>query len=170
MMMFAVTALALAIPTTSGTTAFDKAMEPVVTQYLPIVQALAADKTDGVTAAARAIEALAARLDAGTVSGRHASHYAALPAKLAAAAKELAGAKDIAAMRKALQSLSKPLAMWATMSKPAGLNVAFCSMYPGSWLQPGAVIANPYYGATMLRCGEIISGPDVGQASGHMKH
>ena len=37
--------------------------------------------------------------------------------------------------REAFKELSRPLAMWATMSKPAGLNVVFCSMAKGSWLQ-----------------------------------
>lgn len=31
--------------------------------------------------------------------------------------------------------------------------VAFCPMAPGRWLQTGAPLANPYYGASMLRCG-----------------
>ncbi len=60
-------------------------------------------------------------------------------------------------MRKAFNDLSKPLAMWATMVKPVVINVAYCSMKPGSWLQKGEVIRNPYYGASMLKCGEIVS-------------
>lgn len=35
------------------------------------------------------------------------------------------------------------------------LYVIHCSMYPGSWLQADKEIVNPYYGASMLRCGEI---------------
>ena len=46
--------------------------------------------------------------------------------------------------------------MWVTMSKPKGLNVAFCSMAKGSWLQSDAKVRNPYHGAKMLRCGEIV--------------
>jgi hypothetical protein len=49
------------------------------------------------------------------------------------------------------------MAMWATMVKPIGINVAYCSMTPGSWLQTGDEIRNPYYGASMLKCGEIVS-------------
>jgi hypothetical protein len=55
------------------------------------------------------------------------------------------------------------MAMWATMSRPEGISVVYCSMAPGSWLQRGTTIANPYYGAGMLRCGEIVAGPGSGQ-------
>lgn len=36
------------------------------------------------------------------------------------------------------------------------LHVAFCPMAPGSWLQRGPELRNPYYGAQMLRCGELM--------------
>ena len=45
------------------------------------------------------------------------------------------------------------MAMWATMSKPAGVNVVFCSMAKASWLQTDKKIRNPYYGKKMLTCG-----------------
>ena len=72
--------------------------------------------------------------------------------------------------RDAFKELSRPMAMWVTMSKPAGVNVVFCSMAKGSWLQTDAKIRNPYYGAKMLSCGQIIGGTHKGKASGHMKH
>ena len=104
------------------------------------------------------------------MKGKHAAHYKTLPQKVKAAAAKLARAKSIARQREAFKELSRPLAMWATMSKPAGVNVVFCSMAKGSWLQRDKKIANPYYGASMLRCGEVVSGKHKGTASGHMKH
>jgi len=41
-------------------------------------------------------------------------------------------------------------------SGPHKLYVMHCSMYPGNWLQATEEIANPYYGSSMLRCGEIV--------------
>lgn len=32
----------------------------------------------------------------------------------------------------------------------------FCSMAPGAWLQPDNDIRNPYYGASMLKCGTLV--------------
>lgn len=146
--------------------AFDKQMQPVLASYLSITKTLAADKSEGVVQAAKTIETLAAKLDASTVTGMHASHFKNIPATLKAAAGKLAAAKDIAAMREALKELSKPMAMWATMSKPKGVSVMYCSMAPGSWLQINdTTIANPYYGAQMLRCGEIVGGEGVPAAA-----
>ena len=163
--------LALLVPAAAraDTAKFDKAMEPVLAQYLEIHQALAGDTDKGVAKAATKIAKLAARVKSNTVTGKHAAHYKKLPGKIKAAAATLAKAKGIEAMRKALKPLSRPLVMWATMSKAATVNVVFCSMAKGSWLQKEKLIANPYYGSKMLRCGEIISGKDKGTKGGHMK-
>jgi len=70
-------------------------------------------------------------------------------------------AKEIVSMRTALVDLSKPMVMWASLSKPSGINVVYCSMNPGSWLQKGSKIRNPYYGSKMLSCGQIIPSADT---------
>lgn len=155
----------------ADTASFDKQMQPILEQYLKIPKALATDKTNGVKPAAEKIAALASKLDSKSVTGEHAAHYKYVPANLKVAATKLAAAKDIAAMREALKELSKPLAMWATMSKPKGVSVMYCSMAPGSWLQKDDTqVANPYYGAKMLRCGEIVAGSGAGDANDGMKH
>lgn len=153
----------------ADTAKFDAQMAPVAAEYLKIQAALAADKTDGVAAAAKAIVATAAKLDPKTVTGEHAAHYAALPTKISAAATTLGGAKDLADTRKAFKALSQPFAMWATMSKPAGIDVVFCSMAKGSWIQPAGGIKNPYHGASMLTCGEVVGGAGAAKkaAKGH---
>jgi Cu(I)/Ag(I) efflux system membrane fusion protein len=152
----------------ADTAQFDRAMQPIVEQYLTIHEALAGDTTKGVGPAAKKIVKLSKKLDPNSVSGEHAAHYASLPKKIADAAGTLAKAKKIADAREAFKRLSRPLSMWVTMSKPKGLNVIFCSMAKGSWLQKDAKVRNPYYGAKMLRCGEIIEGQHKGKASGHM--
>ncbi|MBW2735711.1 MAG: DUF3347 domain-containing protein [Deltaproteobacteria bacterium] len=154
----------------TDTAAFDKAMGPVFSHYEGIQKALAADSTKGVARAAQKIAKIAAKLKPEGVTGKHAAHYKHLPTKIKTAAKDLAKASDLAAQRKAFMALSRPLAMWATMSKPPGINVVFCSMAKGSWLQRDKSIANPYYGSKMLRCGEVVSGRHKGTAGGHMKH
>ena len=144
---------------------FDQQMQPVLESYLKIPKILAADRIDGVVAAAKTVATVAENLDSSKVTGMHAKHYKNIPANIKAAAGKLADAKDIVAMREALKDLSKPMAMWATMSQPKGVSVMYCSMAPGSWLQSNdTVIANPYYGAKMLRCGEIVGGEGVSSA------
>lgn len=84
------------------------------------------------------------------------THYRDLPMKIKRAAQELAQGKEITAMRESFKSLSRPMVMWGTMSKPKGVYVVYCSMAKGSWLQKGKEIRNPYYGHQMLSCGEIV--------------
>lgn len=164
-------ALILLVPTaaSAGTAKFDAAMQPLLAPYYQIHKALAGDTGKGVAKAAKKIGKLAGKIDPKTVTGKHAAHDKALPGKIKAAATKLSKAKGLAAQREAFKKLSQPMAMWVTMSKPAGVNVVFCSMAKGSWLQADKIIANPYYGAKMLRCGEIVGGKDKGTAGGHMK-
>lgn len=151
-----------------GTDAFDKGMEPILKSYLAIQGALAGDSIKGVHAAAKRIAADVKELDANSVTGEHAMHYKDLPTKLGRAAAAVAAATDIAAARAAFKELSKPMAMWGTMSKPKGVVVMFCSMAKGSWLQKKGDTRNPYYGSKMLGCGEVVGG-DAGEM-GHMGH
>lgn len=155
----------------AGTEEFDKAIHPILTEYLKIQEALAADKIEGVKSAAEQIVALSDTLDAKTVTGEHEAHYRTLPTKINRAAQNLVEQKDIEVMREAFKALSKPMAMWATMSKPKGVYVMYCPMAKGSWLQKDKAIRNPYHGHQMLRCGEIVGGEEHGKGlhQGHMK-
>jgi len=140
---------------------FDSAMGPILAAYLEIHDALAADTLEGVAEQARSIEESAKSLDPTHLAGEHADHYKMVPQKLGEAAAAMQKATDLAQAREALKGLSKPMAMWATMSKPAGVNVVYCPMAKASWLQKGHEIRNPYNGASMPKCGEIVSGPDA---------
>ena len=154
--------------TTSGAHLFDKGMQPILASYLKIQAALAGDTMKGVQPASQAIAKEAKRLDGTSVTGEHAAHYAKLPQKLQAAATALAAEASIDRAREAFKELSKPMALWGSMSKPAGIDVVFCSMAKGSWLQKSGAVRNPYHGASMLACGEVVGGAD--HATKAMKH
>ncbi len=155
----------------AGTATFDAAMAPVLTDYLKIQEALAADSNGGVQAAAGAIAELAGKIDATSVTGEHAKHYQHLPMKLQKAATALGKMATIAAAREAFKKLSMPMAMWGTMSKPAGIDVIYCSMAKGSWLQKAGPVMNPYYGKSMLHCGEVVGGAGhAAKGGGHAGH
>ncbi len=148
-------------PVFAGSEKFDEKMQPILEEYIRITESLASDKTAGVADAAKKIDALTGALSPSLVTGEHASHYRNIPKNISEGARKMALAKDISSLRDALVGLSKPMVMWTAMSKPSGINVIYCSMNPGSWLQRGKKIRNPYYGSKMLTCGEIISGPDA---------
>ena len=151
---------------------FDESMSPVLKEYLAIQQALAADSDAGVAAAAKKIEALAAKLEPGTVKGAHAAHYEGLPGAIQAAAGKLAASQGIAAERDAFKGLSEPMAIWANMANPKDVVVVSCSMVNGKWLQKKGDINNPYMGSKMLGCGEIVGGKGTGdmRSMEHMGH
>ncbi len=135
---------------------FDQQMNLVLVEYLKIGDTLASDNMDGVAAAAGAIVTLSAKLDASNVESGHAKHYQGIAQKVPEAAKKLQSAADIAAARKAFAELSKPMVMWVEHQSAKPATVVYCSMYPGSWLQKGQSIRNPYYGSKMLTCGEVV--------------
>lgn len=117
----------------------------IVGSYLQVQAALAADKMDGVKPAARAIGEQAARMGA---SGT----------PIAKAAKEVEEAADIKAARTAFGNLSDAVIEAAKADGWKDLpevKLAYCPMVKKYWLQKEATISNPYYGASMLTCGEF---------------
>ena len=68
-----------------------------------------------------------------------------------------AAGADIEAVRRAFKPLSEALV--AKGQIPAGYGIAFCPMADDDrgarWIQKQGEIANPYFGASMLKCGEF---------------
>ena len=117
----------------------------LVDPYLQVQAALASDKFEPVAMNAKAIGAVAATL------GKDAE-------VLASTAKTLEAAKDIAAARTAFGNVSAALVAYAEKTKSdlgADVRVAYCPMVNKPWLQQGDTLANPYYGSSMLTCGEF---------------
>ena len=129
---------------------FAGAPEPlrsIIESYLQIHAGLAADKTDGVKAAAAGIAKQAEAMGAGGTA-------------IAKAATAVAAAKDLKTARDAFGPLSDAVKAAVDASGPAtarelGLKLAFCPMVNRSWLQKDEKLRNPYYGSAMLECGEF---------------
>ena len=114
----------------------------VVGPYLAIQSALTNDDLKPVAAAARSLQKNAERLGG---DGK----------ALVEAAAKAADAKDLEAARTAFGDLSTALIAYADTTKQPieGKIVAFCPMVKKSWVQADGAIANPYYGKSMLTCG-----------------
>lgn len=111
----------------------------------------AADKlsAEAIAALVAATEALAADNDTAAAQALGQLHTA-LPNGLPFAANPTAARKS---WHKWL------LSMWPALQRTPqarDLYVAWCPMAPGRWLQRTKTLANPYFGAKMLRCGEIL--------------
>jgi len=109
---------------------------------------LAADDEAGARAAAGDF---AVALEAG------AAGFTGALAPLATASGAFRSAADIEAVRAAYLTASEPMLAFAKAHQggTAAYAIAHCPMKPGSWLQAEPELANPYYGAQMLRCGNF---------------
>lgn len=127
--VFTMSGLAAASPTT------------IADAYLKIHAALSSDTTDGVQAAAKTIAADAKAMGP---AGQ----------KTAEVAERMATAADLKAARAVFGDLSD--AVIELVGESVGdVKKAYCPMVKKFWLQKGDQIANPYYGSSMLRCGEF---------------
>jgi Cu(I)/Ag(I) efflux system membrane fusion protein len=142
----------------TGTQRFDQQMEPILESYLQIGNALSASSLDGVREKAEAIAKHAGTLDSASASGEHAANYKNIPTNLKEAAQALGKAKTLDDARESFKELSRPMALWVTMSKPKNIDVLYCSMAKGSWVQKHGKMRNPYYGSKMLECEDVVGG------------
>ena len=122
----------------------------MLADYGAIHEALAGDRVDGVVAAAAKIAERAT-----SAAAKAAAKDAYL--KLAAAAGAMTGS-DLGALRGQLYDLSKAMAGVVTASGGAGADLYYCPMAEGYWLQKKGddELRNPYYGKSMLRCGDKV--------------
>jgi hypothetical protein len=125
------------------------AMKAIVASYLEIQGRLSVDQVEGVKPAAQAIADQAGRM------GKEG-------AAIHKAARAMEGAADLKAAREAFGGLSDAVIAAGTAEgwkDLPDLRVAYCPMIKKSWLQKDDAIRNPYYGSSMLTCGEIKKKP-----------
>jgi Cu(I)/Ag(I) efflux system membrane fusion protein len=150
-------------PMTSVPTTFLSRLDPVYTAYFDVQEALAGDN---LPKARKAFDALRDRLpavDAGDTPPAVQSAWSKLSDALLEAATRGGASKTMPRAREAFLALSAAALALEREIGHAGAKPhaeAFCPMafndQGGGWLQRDAkTISNPYFGAQMLRCGEI---------------
>jgi len=149
-----------------------EALRPVVAGYLDAQRHLAADQIDLARADLSQLAELVNDLKPpGPRAARDA--WQALASQLSGDARKSASAADTPKLRSAFEDLSLALERLLTVfgnPMPEPLRVAYCPMAFDSkgaaWVQRDEPLANPYYGAAMLRCGEfratLLSGERLG--------
>jgi Cu(I)/Ag(I) efflux system membrane fusion protein len=135
----------------------------VADAYLSLQLALSEDDDERAAAAAREIADMLRAIDMGALDGEaHAAWMEAAP-PLARAAGAAARTDDIEPRRIAFGELSVQLIdvleRFGHERDGPGLSVFHCPMAldgeGGDWIQTGEETANPYYGASMYRCGSL---------------
>jgi hypothetical protein len=140
--------------------------EQLLGHYYIIQKSLASDSIEGVSASAAKMADISRRAAATE------PHAKAQLTALANAAAKLR-ATDLKSARNGFGELSDGLLAYlqATQAKRNPPYQFYCSMVKKNWLQPAKETRNPYYGSSMLKCGELIqSGQSVGQHMGPNHH
>jgi uncharacterized protein (DUF2342 family) len=130
-------------------------------RYETIRVSLTKDSIAGISAEAKAIDAELAKaekkLDAAAFGTTDAKAVKTLIPQLRLNVQKVAAAKNIAEARDAFGALSTNWIAMRKVASGAKGHIAYCSMANKAWVQPTRELGNPYYGSSMLRCGEIIA-------------
>ena len=143
-------------------------LEPVLREVLAVQRALASDAPGDAERAAKSLKSKLGPL-AKAASGPVA--WLRIERDLRRAVMRLAAARTLTVQREAFSSVSQGLIVALRgLGTPRPLDLIECPMafggVGGRWLQAPGEIANPYFGASMLRCGDVKQRLRPGEDSG----
>lgn len=147
---------ALAMASTAGAAEMPAGtLEKLVGLYVPMQEALAGDLAATVKEQAAKVATEAEAIATAKAEKPSLEAIEGLEA-VVAAAKAMNGA-DIKALREQFKPLSRALAKLVEKQAVAGHGILFCPMADAYWIQKTGAVKNPYYGAKMLGCGEVVT-------------
>ena len=149
-------------PEHAAPAAFQRDVGRLVTAQFALVQALADDDPAAARDAALAVDAVLHEAD-GTALGTPAAreHWNELAASMHRGLAGVAQAAALEPQRRAFETFSDALTGAVRAFGVAGTGPVYRAVCPmvqgrdGFWLQDQEQVANPYYGAAMLRCGWV---------------
>lgn len=137
-------------------------LKPVYSAYFEAQEALAADDLAGFRSAVADLHGALGRARTAGVVGEPLGLWRRIDGRLRTDAEHVAHLADIVAARKLFEGYSKAIIEAADRFGHLGhltYHRAFCPMafddQGAEWLQRQEQIVNPYFGASMLRCGEV---------------
>jgi Cu(I)/Ag(I) efflux system membrane fusion protein len=161
------------------TAAFRERLAGLFQLYLSVQQSLSGDDAAAAQQAGGALEEAVNAMDTGSISDEARSVYSEYETSLKSAARDMAALADIQAQRERFVSLSGAMEGLVRRFGPLPhrpVRRFFCPMAfdnrGGYWLQEDETVLNPYFGAAMLRCGEMkevlsMPGGEGGEAHDH---
>lgn len=131
--------------------AVDGSIDTILGDYYKVQSALAKDSTTGVDPAARSIAQTAGTIDSGDPEVQK------LVTEIRSAAEKIQG-KDLESARETFFDLSRPLLIYLNQfhSDKEAAHRFYCPMAKKGWVQSDKELKNPYYGSSMLTCGQLI--------------
>ena len=142
--------------------AFRRQLGELAGAYLAVSEALAGDDPETAAESAREVLVALRSVDMTLLESTAHEEWMRLSAAIEDAARSAARAQGLDPLRDAFGALTRAtlaaLERFGYLREGQGLGVYHCPMaFDGlgaDWLQAGGEVANPYFGASMLRCGE----------------
>ncbi|MDA0315754.1 MAG: efflux RND transporter periplasmic adaptor subunit, partial [Bacteroidetes bacterium] len=143
------------------TAEFSAQITEVVTQYFKLKNALVKDQLAPAKSAGNDLFQVLAKVQSSNLKGAEKTAFAALNTKLRNASFKIKDSKDLTELRKQFELLSTEVIL---LTERFGLNQDlvykdYCPMAFNNkgayWLSERKEITNPYFGASMLTCGEV---------------
>ncbi len=134
-------------------------LEKLVGLYVPMQEALAGDSVAAVKEQAAKVATEAEAIL--TAKGEKPSLEALEGLESVVAAAKAVNAAEIQALRQQFKALSRAVAQLVERQAVAGHGIYFCPMADAYWIQKSGAVKNPYYGAKMLGCGEVVKKVEV---------
>lgn len=138
-----------------------EALERVWTRYGELHAALAGDDLGDAQAAATALRQTVGSINETQLPAPGQRTWEALAATVADATDKVAGASDLSVARAEFERISLAAeAALRVLGSATAMQIMHCPMAFGGrgarWLQPSEELLNPYFGASMLRCGSTL--------------
>ncbi len=132
-------------------------VQPVLTEYLKLKNALISGKSKDAADAAQALNTAIDKLGEGLMTDTEQKAYTAISADLKEHAEHIgSNATNIKHQREHFQLLSKDIYdLVKAFGTTQTLYKDYCPMVKAIWLSETRPIKNPYYGSSMLTCGEV---------------
>jgi len=154
--LFTLIAAFILVPVLAFSQAQGGSLSSLLAKYYAVKDALVASDAARAGKAAAEFVATAKIIDVKSLTAPEQNAYNAVQAKLVADAAAIAGTKDLAKQRTSFQSFSDNMITLSKATKAtAPVYVDYCPMKKASWLSSDQVIKNPYFGSTMLNCGQV---------------
>ena len=132
-------------------------LKPVFDNYFALKDALI--KSDAKTTSAKAKELLAviSAVKMDQLKGNEHTAWMKVMKKMSADAKSISSNQDLKKQRETFKSLSKSTYELIKASNPTQtVYYQYCPMADANWLSKEKAVKNPYYGSSMLTCGNVV--------------
>lgn len=133
-------------------------LTPLLSSYYDIKDALIKSNSNEAAIYAAVFLKAVNSMDIKSLPATEMTVFMAAQGKLALEAKQISESKDIAFQRGQFANFSTDFYKLAKAIKVTDKPIyyAYCPMKKSYWLSSEAAIKNPYYGSSMLTCGQVI--------------